>query len=269
MSYVSKTDITKDNKGGIKMALISCPNCKNPVSDKAAVCPNCGYAGMGQCADAQNKIKCEDCGNEFENNLVSCPVCGCPASISGVKKGKKKTVVISVIIFLLIVCALGINFTKQAALTEYNANMTEAAQTMLDGAAKAENVGNLVKSVWNNAIYKKRDDTTDKYTMQNGKFVDDFNDALKNLYDDSEQNEIIAEIRDNQNQVAGLMRALKNPPKKYEEAYSILKTFYDNYVKLTNSAVNPTGSLKTFSEDFNRYDTDTVNAFENMKLYLD
>ena len=34
--------------------------------------------------------------------------------------------------------------------------------------------------------------------------------------------------------------------------------FYDNYVKLTNSAVNPTGSLKTFSEDFNRYDTDTV-----------
>ena len=64
------------NKGGIKMALISCPNCKNPVSDKAVVCPNCGYAGMGQSADAQNKIKCEDCGNEFENNLASCPVCG-------------------------------------------------------------------------------------------------------------------------------------------------------------------------------------------------
>ena len=33
------------------MALISCPNCKNPVSDKATVCPNCGYAGMGQSAD--------------------------------------------------------------------------------------------------------------------------------------------------------------------------------------------------------------------------
>lgn len=65
------------------------------------------------------------------------------------------------------------------------------------------------------------------------------------------------------------MKVLKNPPKKYEEAYSVLKTFYDNYVKLTNSVVNPTGSLKTFSEEFNQYDTDTVNAFENMKIYLD
>ena len=65
------------------------------------------------------------------------------------------------------------------------------------------------------------------------------------------------------------MKTLKNPPKKYEEAYSVLKIFYDNYMKLTNSAVNPIGSLKTFSEDFNQYDTDTVNAFENMKLYLE
>ena len=254
------------------MALISCPNCKNPVSDKAAVCPNCGYAGMGQSADVQNKIKCEDCGNEFENNLASCPVCGCPASISGVKENKKKRkiMVISVIaIVLLVVYAIGVNFAKKAALAEYSANMTKAAQTMIDGAAKAEDVGNLVKSVWSNAIYEKRDDKTDKYTMQNGRFVGDFNDALGNLFADDELNKSISEIRDNQNNVANLMKTLKNPPKKYEEAYSVLKTFYDNYVKLTNSAVNPTGSLKTFSEEFNQYDTDTVNAFENMKIYLD
>lgn len=254
------------------MALISCPNCKNPVSDKAAVCPNCSYTGMGQSADTQNKIKCEDCGNEFENNLVSCPVCGCPAPVLGVKENKKrhKIIVISVIAFVLLaVCALGVNFVKQASLAEYSANMTEAAQTMLDGAAKAENVGNLVKSVWSNAIYEKRDDKTDKYTMQNGIFVDDFNDALDNLFADDELNKSISEIRDNQNQVTGLMKTLKNPPKKYEEAYSVLKTFYDNYVKLTNSAVSPTGSLNTFSETFNQYDTDTVNAFEKLKLYLD
>lgn len=254
------------------MALISCPNCKNPVSDKAAVCPNCGYAGTGQSADTQNKIKCEDCGNEFENNLVSCPVCGCPAPISGVKENnkKRKIIVISVIAFVLLaVCAMGVNFVKQAALAEYSANMTKAAQTMLDGAAKSENVGNLVINVWNNAIYEKRDDKTDKYTMQNGKFVDDFNDALEKLFADDELNKSISEIRDYQNNVANLMKALKNPPKKYEEAYSVLKNFYDNYVKLTNSAANPTGSLKTFSKDFDQYDTDTVNAFENMKLYLE
>ena len=101
------------------MALISCPNCKNPVSDKATVCPNCGYTDMGQSADVQDKIKCEDCGNEFENNLVSCPVCGCPASSWGVNENKKKRkiMVISVIaIVLLVVYAIGVNFVKQAAL---------------------------------------------------------------------------------------------------------------------------------------------------------
>lgn len=35
---------------------------------------------------------------------------------------------------------------------------------MLDGAAKAENAGNLIKSVWYNAIYEERDTETDKYT---------------------------------------------------------------------------------------------------------
>ena len=73
-------------------------------------------------------------------------MCGCPASISGVKENKKKRkiMVVSVIaIVLLVVYAMGVNFAKKAALAEYSANMTKAAQTMIDGAAKAEDVGNL------------------------------------------------------------------------------------------------------------------------------
>lgn len=38
---------------------------------------------------------------------------------------------------------------------------------------------------------------------------------------------------------------------------------------MTKSIINPTGSLQTFSEDFNTYDSDTINSFEKMKLYLD
>ena len=45
--------------------------------------------------------------------------------------------------------------------------------------------------------------------------------------------------------------------------------YYDNYKKMTNLVISPTGSLQTYSEDFNTYDTDTVNAYETMKLYLD
>ena len=60
-----------------------------------------------------------------------------------------------------------------------------------------------------------------------------------------------------------------NSKKKYEEAYAVLKTYYDNYIKMTKSVISPTGSLQTFSEDFNTYDSDTANSFEKMKLYLD
>lgn len=109
--------------------------------------------------------------------------------------------------------------------------MEHVSYTMLDGAAKAENVGNLIKSVWYNAIYEERVTETDKYTMKNGKFADDFNDALSNLFADENFIDIIYEIELNQSEVTGLMKKLKNPPKKYEEAYAMLKAYYDNYYK--------------------------------------
>ena len=105
--------------------------------------------------------------------------------------------------------------------------------------------------------------------MKNGKFVDDFNDALSELFADENFSNNISEIETNQYEVANLMKQLKEPPKKYEEAYSVLKVYYDNYLKMTKIVINPTGSLNAFSEDFNTYDNNTVDSYEKMKLYLD
>ena len=33
----------RKNSGGVKMALIKCPECGKSVSDKASKCPDCGY----------------------------------------------------------------------------------------------------------------------------------------------------------------------------------------------------------------------------------
>ena len=41
-----------DCKGGIPMALVKCPECNHEVSDKAQICPNCGYKLL-----ENNKIK--------------------------------------------------------------------------------------------------------------------------------------------------------------------------------------------------------------------
>lgn len=247
------------------MGLITCPKCGKTISEKATVCPHCGSN-----VSKHNLIMCEDCKKEYDISMAACPNCGCPNSTIKQKKKKHKSVIIFIIVFALIVVSiLGIGILQKAKELEYYSNMEAVSYTMLDGAAKAETAGNLIKSVWYNAIYEERDSETDQYTMKNGKFVDDFNDALSGLFADENFINSIFEIETNQSEVTDLMKQLKNPPKKYEEAYSVLKVYYDNYLKMTKTVISPTGSLNTFSEDFNTYDNDTVASYEKMKLYLD
>ena len=175
------------------------------------------------------------------------------------EKKKKHTGLIIFIVVLIGATVIGFGVVQNVKKAEYYSDMETISYTMLDGAAKAEDAGNLIKSVWHNAIFEERDAKTDKYTIENGKFVDDFNDALDNLFEDE----------DNQSESTDLMRKLTSPPKKYEEAYSVLKVYYDNYLKMTNTVISPSGSLNTFSEDFNSYDTETVDSYQKMKLYLE
>ena len=40
-------------------------------------------------------------------------------------------------------------------------------------------------------------------------------------------------------------------------------------ISLTNCATDPSGSLQTYSSTFNDADTNTLNAYKAMELYLD
>lgn len=247
------------------MALISCPQCGKEISEKAKVCPHCNLNLSPQ----SSKI-CEECGTEYAAHLNACPNCGCPNLVieENKSRGKHKRKIILATILILIL-ALGVVVSQKVKEAEYYSNMEAVSYTMLDGAIKAETAGNLIKSVWNNAIYQKKDDETDKYTLENGKFVDDFNDALSNLFSDETFMSDISEIQNNKLEVNNLMKKLTDPPKKYEEAYLVLKVYYDNYLKLNKLVVNTTGSLNTFSDDFNKYDSETADSYDKMQLYLD
>jgi hypothetical protein len=160
---------------------------------------------------------------------------------------------------------------KEAAQlsAQYEDDLEVASYTMLLGAIEAEEAGNLIKKVWYHSIYEERDSETDKFTRPNGYFLDDFNDALSNLFVDSGFRSTVASIESNQETVAGLMKRLKNPPEEHEESYEALKELYDAYTALTNLATNPTGSLTTFSENFNRADSEVANCYDAMELYMD
>lgn len=180
---------------------------------------------------------------------------------------KKKAFWISIVsVFVIIVgSVLGIKMYQDKQIEKYYSNLQLINFTMLNGASQAESAGGLIHDVWYNTIYDKYDSTTYKYT--NGET--DFNDSLKNLFSDKDFSEKISSIKTNQETVDSLMKDLKNPPKKYEDAYRDLRSFYDSYVEFTNLVINPKGSLQSFTSNFNDADTKTVNGYETMQLYLD
>lgn len=267
------------------MAMVVCPECGKEISDKAKVCPGCGHV-IKAVDEPKHLLECEECGTEYEETLEMCPNCGCPrpkkveedspqkVEVTGIAINKKKLIIaISAAVVAITVIIGGIfatkNITAKKETKEYYKNMSLATATMLSGASQAESTAGLIHDVWRNAIYQERDDKTDKYTRPRGYFVDDFNDALNELWEDSNFNRDVIYIENNQDSVKELMKKLQNPPKEYVEAYDALKEFYNSYLEFTNLAVEPTGSLNSYTESYNELDSETLNNYDKMKMYLE
>ncbi len=158
---------------------------------------------------------------------------------------------------------------KQEQLDNYYSNLEEAVYTMLTGAAEAEKLGNLIVNVWSNSIYEREDEATDIYTIENGEFLDDFNDALGNLFASDEYVEQVEVIEDNKESVTDLMKKLTNPMDEYKETYSLVEKYYESYLKFVKHVVNSEGSLNDFSDEFSELDDEVIGYYEKLKLYLE
>jgi hypothetical protein len=139
---------------------------------------------------------------------------------------------------------------------------------MLSDAAIAEDMGNLIKSVWNNAIWKKSDSETDKYTMQDGIFVEEFDDALDNLWNDDEFSKQVSVLMSNQKDIKERMKGMLDVPPGYENAFNALEGMYNSYISLTNIVLRCNGSLNSFSEDFIAADEEMSEMYNAADLYV-
>ncbi len=261
------------------MALIHCENCNKTISDKAEECPNCGQKVL-----SKDSVVCKECEEIVPGDMHSCPNCGCPVSVKDkissrnkenilsrvIEKFDKKYFIILFIIFvgLVGVCIAGISSKNEQISNEYYENLESATSAMIFGAAKAQAAGNLIKSVWYNTIYEEHDSATDRYACPGGYFNDDFNDSLSRLFADDDFLDTITIIKDNQDVVADRMKKLQNPPEEYIEAYEMINELYSAYLELTSLAINPTGSLQSYSSDFNDADSDVAKCYEKMKVFI-
>lgn len=285
------------------MAIIECPNCRGQISDRARKCVHCGTVFI-----PEEKKFCAECSTELEDGAAVCLRCGCPVgadsggmvsvdsrqmgTLGSKERGSGLKWIYAIVMALVIVLmafVIGILWHRVRIATEevmrlrqqmkaeeeniqrgqeYLDNLQLVTDTMLAGAADAENCCNLIVQVWNNAIWEKEDDTTDQYTRPDGNFVEDFNDALNNLFADPEFGLQIDNIVENQAIVNSIVGQLKNPPEEYKSAHESLSKCYDAYLTFTGLAVNPTGSLNTFSEDFDNADKEFLHCYHVMEFYI-
>ena len=279
------------------MAIIKCSNCGKEVSDKANACPQCGQnlTVEQESVEETKHLFCEECGTPVAENAEMCPNCGCPLSgkqeernipqkeeITAIKeplpkKKRKNIIIIAAALLVAIVAAFVGNGLHQQKLAqeaaqrreEYAQKLKSVTSTMLITAINAENAGNLIRNVWYNSIYEERDSETDKYTRPNGYFLDDFNDALDNLFSDASFRSRLTTIETEQEQVAKVMKDMKNPPEEFQEAYQVLKELYNAFTVMTNLATNPTGSLTSFTQEFREADSEFASRYDEIQLYIE
>ena len=150
----------------------------------------------------------------------------------------------------------------------YQAEYNQLVSCMLDDAVLAENMGNLIVSVWHNAIWSMSDEETDKYTKVNGQFVSDFNQALSNLFNNEEYRKNYSLLSANQYQVRDKMKEMLHPPEGYEYAFKALEGLYNAYISFTNIVLRCDGSLESFSNDFDNADEVLINSYHGAELYV-
>lgn len=276
------------------MALIQCKNCGKDVSDRAKVCPHCGTQLIEDEVTQPQPIICEECGAEIPQGADSCPNCGCPVPVDGeenteapqkveltsvkipkLDQRKKKIVVGSIIGIIVLIAAISLIISQMRQATaaqlsaDYSENISTVSAAILSSAIQTEEAGNLIHDVWYNCIFEENDPETNEYTRPNGYYLDDFNDALANLFSDETFSQQLSSIKNDQETVTDLMRKMSDPPEEFEDAYEALRELFDAYTEFTNLVINPSGNLQTFTSNFNDADSALLNCYNAMSLYID
>ncbi len=245
------------------MALITCPECKQQISDQATSCPNCGYP----LAQSSDPLGCTPQNTEPEP-MASTTVIAKPAK-------KKRAVAIigavcailaCVVVFIMI--QVGQKSKAAEARETYISNLNLFSTYTLSGAAEAEATCNLTKKVWYDTIYENIEEDTILYTTTNGIFHEDFNDSLTALYSSDKMVEMVKTIKENQTQVDELYKALLSPTSEFEKCYEAVENLYDVYRKFTNLAISPSGSLQTYAANFSEYDDEFMECRDKLELLI-
>lgn len=233
------------------MALIICTECGREISDKASICPHCG--------------------NPMSNNTIASDT----PKHSALSNQKIFKVVLPIILILLVVVSatvVHLNNVKKGELEARNTyidDLNALLNAVIYAGGTAETLCNSTKNVWYNTIFEKSDEATDKYTKTSyGSFHSDFNTSISYLYSDSTFSNKISSLENYKDSLAAFYKKLNNPPDDFEDCYSSATQLYTDCLSLIDLAINPTGSLQNYSDNFSKYDSAIVSSIQKLKAQI-
>lgn len=100
------------------MAMITCPECGQEISDKSKKCVHCGKVLV---EEVTPKKFCSECGKEVDISATECPYCGCPLDEDEkeikqqkTQKIKKIFIPVAIIAVIAIIAVVVINIMKSS-----------------------------------------------------------------------------------------------------------------------------------------------------------
>lgn len=186
------------------------------------------------------------------------------------RKNKVPMKIIGPCIFILLVFFTIFVTVKIVSKSNYSENLNILYSKISKSSSEAEECINLIHAVWNNAIFEKYDPRTNKYTkpsLDSYSYLD-FNSALKKLFDNQTFKNNITKLENESDEISKLMKEMINPPDQFKDAYLKLYSCYEDYIKLVNLAVNPTGNLNSYTKSINDLDSSLASKLKSLELYL-
>lgn len=114
---------------------------------------------------------------------------------------------------------------------------------------------NKISTTWHDAIFD--DDNSE-----------DFNDVIQELEQKFKDDKVISKLDTSMDTLQTDIKQLKNPPKKYEQAYPLLVKTFRDCEHLKEQAESPQGSLDSYNNDINSTVKSYKDNLENLKLVM-
>ena len=237
-------------------------------------CPNCG-ANL-----AESVSFCSECGYSFKQaaESMSPPV---NDTITITKSGVKRVGLIAGIAVLVIALLIvGITIFQGSI---YNKNYNEVVELIEINYAACNLCAYTTHEVWYNTIWQETDTLTNAFTLKSNyvdqfktytsgipsyAFNDDFNTSLNTWFVSIDFQAYCSVIDEKDAAIDALMKKLSNPSKRNQSAYSALLDLYYAYERMYELAINPTGSLTSFTDEFKSASQAYTTAEKSVSMYL-